>query len=101
MDISGRLPNMARKIGIAAVVGVLVGISLAAAAQDTAHGVTVLRGNNVTSEGVAIGIGTGGTETAPPNAANSVIQTGNINALRTGSANVGGEIGNPLPGAGR
>jgi hypothetical protein len=92
---------MARKIGLAAVVAVLVGASLAAAAQDTTHGVTVLRGNNVTSEGVAIGIGTGGTETAPPNAANALNQTGNVNARRTGSANAGGEIGNTPPGAGR
>ena len=92
---------MARKIGIAAVVGVLLGVSLAAAAQDTARGVTVLRGNNVTSEGVAIGVGTGGLETAPPNAANAINQTGNFNALRTGSANAGGEIGNPPPGAAR
>lgn len=89
---------MARKIGLAAVVAVLVGASLAAAAQDTARGITVLRGNNVTSEGVAIGIGSGGTETAPPATFN---QTGNINARRTGSANAGGEIGNPPPGAGR
>lgn len=88
---------MTRKIGLAAVVAALVGASLAAAAQDTARGVTVLRGNNVTTEGVAIGVGTGGTETAPANAGN----TGNVNALRTGSANAGGEIGNPLPGAGR
>jgi hypothetical protein len=92
---------MARKIGIAAVVGLLVGVSLTAAAQNTTSGVTVLRGNNVTSEGVAIGVGTGGTETAPANAANVLYQSGNFNALRTGSANAGGEIGNPLPGAGR
>lgn len=92
---------MARKIGLAAVLAVLVGASLAAAAQDTARGVTVLRGNNVTSEGVAIGVGSGGTETAPPNAANAFNQTGNVNARRTGSANAGGEIGNPSPAAGR
>jgi hypothetical protein len=91
---------MARKIGIPAFVAALVGISLAAAAQDTAR-VTVLRGNTVTSEGIAIGLGNGGTETAPANAANAYDQTGNINALRTGSANAGGEIGNPPPGAGR
>jgi len=92
---------MARKIGIAAIAGVLVGFSLAAAAQDTARGVTVLRGNNMTSEGVAIGVGTGGTETAPPNAASDVNQSGNVNALRTGSANAGGEIANPPPEIGR
>jgi hypothetical protein len=91
---------MARKIGIPAFVAALVGISLAAAAQDTAR-VTVLRGNTVTSEGIAIGLGNGGTETAPANAANAYDQTGNINALRTGSANAGGEIGTPPPGAGR
>jgi hypothetical protein len=83
---------------MATLAAALMGVSLAAVAQDTVGGVTVLRGNNVTSEGVAIGIGTGGTETAP---ANPVTQSGNFNALRTGSANAGGEIGNPLPGAGR
>lgn len=89
------------KIGVAALVAALVGVSLAAVAQDTTGGVTVLRGNNVTSEGVSIGIGTGDTQTAPANAANEFNQTGNVNARRTGSANAGGEIGNPLPGAGR
>ena len=98
---------MARKIGMAAIVAALVGVSLAAVAQDTARGVTVLRGNNVTSEGVSMGVGNGGTETAPANAANAFGQTGNVNAVRTGSANAGGEIGNPpvgvglIPGAGR
>jgi hypothetical protein len=92
---------MVRKIGIATVVAALVGMSLAAAAQDTASGVTVLRGNNVTSEGVSIGVGTGGVETTPANAANALTQSGNFNALRTGSANAGGEIGNAPVGAGR
>ena len=95
---------MARKIGMAAIAAALVGVSLAAVAQDT-PGVTVLRGNNVTSEGVSIGVGSGGTQTTPPNAANAVEQTGNINARRTGSANAGGEMGNApaglIPGAGR
>jgi hypothetical protein len=105
MDVKKRLWNMVRKFGTAAVVAALVGVSLAAVAQDTAHGVTVLRGNNVTSEGVAIGIGGTSIETAPANAANAAPLTGNLNALRTGSANAGGEIGNApagaLSGAGR
>jgi hypothetical protein len=96
MDVRRRLRNMARKLGMAALVAALVGVSLAAVAQDTAHGVTVLRGNNVTSEGVAIGIG--GTETASANA-NLPAQTNNLNAVRTGGANAGGEIGNAPPGA--
>ena len=90
---------------MAAIAATLVGVSLAAVAQDTAPGVTVLRGNNVTSEGVSVGVGSGDTQTTPPNAANAVEQTGNLNARRTGSANAGGEIGNApaglIPGAGR
>jgi hypothetical protein len=92
---------MVRKIGMAATAAALIGVSLAALAQETASGVTVLRGNNVTSEGVAIGIGSGGTEAAPANAANAPLQSGNFNATRTGSANAGGEIANPPPGANR
>ena len=89
---------MARKIGMAALVAALVGVSLAAVAQDNERGVTVLRGNNVTSEGVSIGIGGTSTNTAPANAANGINQTGNVNAVRTGSANAAGEIGNAPPG---
>jgi len=89
---------MARKIGMAALVAALVGVSLAAVAQDNERGVTVLRGNNVTSEGVSMGIGGTGTDKAPANAASGINLTGNVNAVRTGSANAGGEIGNPPPG---
>ena len=89
---------MARKIGMAAIVAALVGVSLAAVAQDNERGVTVLRGNNVTSEGVSMGIGGTSADTAPTNAANAINQTGNINAVRNGSANAGGEIGNAPPG---
>jgi hypothetical protein len=87
---------------MAAFAAALVGMSLAAAAQETAHGVTVLRGNTITSEGVVIGVGVGGgPETAPANAANAPYLTGNANAVRTGSANAGGEMGNPPAGSGR
>ena len=93
---------MFQKIGMIAVAAALVGVSVAAMAQNTERGVTVLRGNTVTSEGVVIGIG-GGIEAAPTptNASRGVNETGNRNAVRTGSANAGGEIGNPPPGAGR
>jgi hypothetical protein len=96
---------MAGKVGTitAAVVAALIGASPAATAQETTRGVTVLRGNPVTSDGTVMGVGNGGVEPgpAPANAANGVNQSGNLNALRTGSANAGGEIGNPLTGAGR
>ena len=71
------------------------GVSLAAVVQDNERGVTVLRGNNMTSEGVSMGIGGTSTDTARANAIN---QTGNVNSVRTGSANAGGETGNAPPG---
>ena len=84
-------------IGIAAAAAaVLIGMSLATAAEQTSSGVTVLRGNPVTSDGRAIGVGTGAPDTATPNAANAFGQTGNVNARATGSSNAGGEIANGL-----
>lgn len=94
---------MARRTGTvaAAVVAIIVGMSLAATAEETTRGVTVLRGNPVTSDGTVMGVGNGGVETAPANPANTIVQSGNLNALHTGSSNAGGEIANPPPGAGR
>ena len=92
---------MARKIGMAALVAALVGVSLAAVAQDNERGVTVLRGNNVTSEGVSMGIGGTGTDTAPANAASGINLTGNVNAVRTGSAMPGARSATRLPAGSR
>jgi hypothetical protein len=93
---------MTRNIAIAAViVAALVGTSVAAMAEETVPGVTVLRGNTITTDGTVIGVGTGGVDTAPTNPANAYHQSGNVNELRTGSANAGGEIGNLSPGLGR
>jgi hypothetical protein len=92
--------SMAPKIGLAAVIVATLNLAGAALAQEI-QGVTVLRGNTVTSDGTHIGVGNGGADVAPTSAANSFDQSGNVNAVRTGSANAGGEIANPPPGFGR
>jgi hypothetical protein len=93
---------MPRRFAIAAALaGLLAGLPAAGQAREPASGVTVLRGNTVTPDGTVIGVGTGGPEVAPANAAAGLRHSGTLNALFTGSANAGGEIGSAETGAGR
>ena len=91
-----------RTWGTALMAAMLAGASVAAAAdREIVNGVTVLRGSGalqntgpaVPPTGTPAGIGSGSSY-RPDN-------SGAVNSVVTGSANAGGEIGNPPPGAGR
>ena len=63
-------------------------------------GTTVLRGTPIKPGSSESGIGSGSS--APPrNVPYGIDRSGAVNAAHTGSANAGGEIGNPPPGAGQ
>lgn len=102
---------MHSRFGTAALAAAFVAISAAAFAQS--GGVTVLRGIEPAPAGANAGptdVGNGGNTNANASntnngngiAGNSAFdQSGDVNALTTGSSNAGGVIPNPPPGGGR
>ncbi len=92
---------MIAALSTAATAETVNGVSILRGPAASTSGVTVLRGRPATPSGEApAGVGSGSS--APPRTGGYTIdQSGFLNALHTGSANAGGEIANPPPGAGR
>lgn len=107
---------MRHGIAIAALAAAVIAGVASTASAETVNGVTVLRGPSAEQRGRTTvlrgapitpgssesGIGSGSS--APPATGNAGLvldRSGTLNGLHTGSANAGGEIGNPPPGAGR
>src|SRR5712691_8519889 len=97
---------MRQRIGMAGLAvwlaASLPGLALAASAENVG-GVTILRGSGTagTQSGNPAEVGSGSSTAPATGGGYSVDRSGDQNSLHTGSANAGGVIANPPPGAGR
>lgn len=89
------------RLMMAAIAALIAASATALAAErEVVNGVTILRGRTPVEEA---GGGIGGANAIPFSGSSvyRIDQSGAANALHTGSANAGGQIGNLPPGAGR